>query len=404
MLQGLLLGVLGWRAYRALLFPCLYLYLMVPTGAFLLRPLQEISHAGSVLLVQLSGIPVFAEGMLIQVPSGNFIVEPGCAGLNFLLASFALSLLYAKLTYRSLAARTACVAIALTASIIANIVRIYLIIAITEWTDRRIDIADDHLLYGWGFFGVIMLLMMWIGTRFGRGAAASETPPVRSAVSAPPARRLAVVAAGVVAVAAAPAAFARLSTAADSAEPAHIALPTAFGDWTARAGASPWQPDFVPGDASAAISYSRGTDRVDVAVIAYRAQRDGREAAAAGNRPSNGRWEELSRDTTDAVIDGQKVHATRSVLRAGHRTRVVLAWYVSADCMTASRLIAKMCAARLRITGRAAPGAFVAMSAEAEDPASATRTILDAAQRLDLTAALAPDVRATAVSSGPGAS
>ena len=107
---------------------------------------------------------------------GNFLVEPGCAGLNFVLASLALSLLYGKLTYRRTLTRILCVAVAIVVSILSNAVRIYLIIAITEWSHRRIPIADDHLLYGWGFFAVIMLVMMWLGMRIGEPALANVPP------------------------------------------------------------------------------------------------------------------------------------------------------------------------------------------------------------------------------------
>ena len=51
MIQGLFLAVLGFRIYRALSFPLLYLFLMVPTGEFLLSPLQTFAHHGAVKLI-----------------------------------------------------------------------------------------------------------------------------------------------------------------------------------------------------------------------------------------------------------------------------------------------------------------------------------------------------------------
>jgi exosortase A len=165
MIQGLALALLGWRIYRFLAFPLLYLFFLVPTGTFLLTPLQTIAHKANVVLLKASGVPVFAEDFLIQVPAGSFLVEPGCAGLNFFLVAFALSLLYGRLTYASLTARALCVISALAISIVANVIRIYLIIGLAQATDRRIDITADHLLYGWGFFGVVMLVAMWAGTR-----------------------------------------------------------------------------------------------------------------------------------------------------------------------------------------------------------------------------------------------
>jgi len=184
MMQGLALALLGWRIYRFLAFPLLYLFFLVPTGTFLLTPLQTLAHQANVFLLKASGVPVFAEGFLIQVPAGSFLVEPGCAGLNFLLVAFALSLLYGRLTYESTFARVMCVVVALLTSIAANIIRIYLIIGLAQFTDRRIDISADHLLYGWGFFGVVMLAAMWLGMKI--KAAPAQPRKLPAQMSAPP--------------------------------------------------------------------------------------------------------------------------------------------------------------------------------------------------------------------------
>jgi len=177
MMQGLAVGLLGWRLYRFLAFPLLYLFFLVPTGTFLLTPLQSLAHWANVVLLKASGVPVYAEGILIQVPAGSFLVEPGCAGLNFFLVAFALSLLYGRLTYASTFARVMCVVAALAISIIANIIRIYLIIGLAQFTDRRIDITADHIVYGWGFFGVVMLLAMWAGNRINAAPARPHVLP-----------------------------------------------------------------------------------------------------------------------------------------------------------------------------------------------------------------------------------
>ncbi|MGE4062938.1 MAG: exosortase A [Rhodospirillaceae bacterium] len=165
MMLSLALALLGWRIVRFLAFPMLYLFFLVPTGTFLLEPLQTLAHSANVMLLKASGVPVFAEGFLIQVPTGSFVVEPGCAGLNFFLVALALSLLYGRLTYKTLFARITCVIAALAISILANIIRIYLIIGLAQATDRKIDITADHILYGWGFFSIVMLCAMWAGTK-----------------------------------------------------------------------------------------------------------------------------------------------------------------------------------------------------------------------------------------------
>ena len=391
-MQALFLGVLGPRVFRVMLFPLLYLFLMVPTGEFLLSPLQKLSHAGSVALVKLSQIPVFVEGFFIQVPQGNFLVEPGCAGLNFLLASLALALLYGKLTYAKISARIWCVVVALSASMIANIVRIYLIIVITEWSHRRIAIADDHLLYGWGFFGVIMLAMMWLGGRI--GVPAPHPKPFvagDTAWRAPRSLRASGTAAAVLVVAALPVALARATTGVEDAAPMVLMLPESLGNWARTTPPSPWQPGLVPGDATVTATYVAEGRELNIAVVGYRAQRDGREAAARMNAPADGKsWEEVARATTSVTINGDAVTVPQALMRSGNRSRLAITWYVSATCVTASRLTAKLCAAKLRLGGQAAPGAFFALSTDITDtPDSAAQLLQIAAGRIDPFAVLA---------------
>ena len=102
MLLGILLACLGWRIFKILSFPFLYLWLLVPTGTVLLPLLQQIATYISSEIVRWFGIPVYVEGFFIEVPSGRYHIEPGCAGLNFILATVALAPLYAYLLYRSL--------------------------------------------------------------------------------------------------------------------------------------------------------------------------------------------------------------------------------------------------------------------------------------------------------------
>jgi exosortase A len=156
MLQGVFLAVFGWRAYRALLFPFLYLFLTVPTGEYLLEPLQQLAVVTTVFALRLTGIAVYSEGTLIEVPTGAFDISEGCAGLNFLLAALALSLLFANLLYAGWTKRVICVAIALAAAIVVNWIRIYGIIAIDYATGHTTGIAEDHLFYGWIVFTIVM--------------------------------------------------------------------------------------------------------------------------------------------------------------------------------------------------------------------------------------------------------
>ena len=155
--QGILLACLGWRVCVVLAFPILYLWLMVPAGSPLLPLLQDIATRISSGIIGWSGIPIWVEGAYIEVPTGAYHVALECAGLNFILATLAISPLYAYLFYRSMWKRVLAVVAALVLAVVMNGVRIAGIIMLAHWSGHRINIVDDHLLYGWGFFALVLL-------------------------------------------------------------------------------------------------------------------------------------------------------------------------------------------------------------------------------------------------------
>ncbi len=166
MIDVLFVAVLGWPVSRALAFPLLYLWLLVPTGEFLLAGLQDLTTAAATWGLEQAGLPVYTEGILIETPSGRYRVETGCAGLNFLLAALAFALLFANLIYRGWLKRGLAVALALAIAIVANWLRVWGIIVIDHLTGNRTDIVDDHLVYGWAFFAAVMAAAMVLGLRW----------------------------------------------------------------------------------------------------------------------------------------------------------------------------------------------------------------------------------------------
>jgi len=379
MMQGVFLTLLGWRLYRRLAFPLLYLVLMVPTAAFLVPTLQKLSHFVAVEMLRLSGMSVYAEGILIQVPSGSFLVEPGCAGLNFLLASIALALLYGKLTYKTAAKRWACLIIAIFSSIIANFLRVYLIVAITEWTNRKINIADDHLMYGWIFFGIIMMIMMHWGMRFqdaeaGHAAPQNERPVAGPSYSVGAKAALAAIA---LAICVAPVLGSRATASASGSDAERVTMPATIDGWMYQDPSPGWAPEMTEGGQKAAGSYARGGQTVDVAVIHYQAQHEGHEAAAAENKPAGDNWALSGVRTREVELAGAGTKAVGSaLLRFGASSRAALWWYESSGCITTSRLEAKLCAMRARIAGSPSRGSYVVVSAAySENPAGAFETL-----------------------------
>jgi exosortase A len=225
--QVLVLAVLGWPFVRAFAGPLAYLLFLVPFGAFAVPVLQQITASFIEIGLGLLGITHFVDGMMIETPAGLFHVAEACAGLRFIIAALAFGALYALVIFRSFWRRAIVMGLALVVPIIANGFRALGIIVAAEWIGSAEAAVANHVAYGWGFFSVIILLLILAGLPF-REDSAPPAPRRGSALPPRPARPGKLATAGVLVVAliaAGPAVAASLAH--NAGPPAERALPLA---------------------------------------------------------------------------------------------------------------------------------------------------------------------------------
>jgi exosortase A len=166
LIQILFLVLLGWRLYRALLGPLLYLYFLVPFGAFVTPALQDFTAAFTTHGLNMLGIPNFNDGYTIEIPQGTFYIAQACAGLRFLIAAIAFGCLYALLMYRSPWRRGLFILVSIITPIVANGFRALGIVTLGYLLGSANAAATDHVLYGWLFFSIVILLLVVFGLPF----------------------------------------------------------------------------------------------------------------------------------------------------------------------------------------------------------------------------------------------
>lgn len=166
MIIGLIWAVMGTAVLRAYAFPIFFLVFLVPFGEFLFPTMMDWTTEFVIGGLRLFGIPVFAEGRSLVIPSGNWQVVEGCSGVRYLIASVVVGSLYAYLNYRSTTRRVVFTAVSVVLPVLANWVRAWGIVMLGHLSDNRIATGVDHLVYGWVFFGIIMLGLFWIGARW----------------------------------------------------------------------------------------------------------------------------------------------------------------------------------------------------------------------------------------------
>jgi exosortase A len=183
-LIGLIPSIFGWQFTKSVWFPLGFLLFMIPGGEFLVPPLMSFTADVTVWSLQLSGIPVFRENMHFTLPTGRWSVVEACSGLRYVIAALVLACLFSYLNYKSWNRRAIFTFCCLAVAIVANWVRAYTVVLVGHWSDMKYGTGDDHIYYGWVFFGVVMVTIFWLGNKY-RDVDISETKSINLASSSP---------------------------------------------------------------------------------------------------------------------------------------------------------------------------------------------------------------------------
>nr|WP_315191432.1 exosortase A [uncultured Albidiferax sp.] len=159
-------AIFGWSVTSVIVFPLFFLFFSVPLGEFLLPLLMEWTAKFTVIAIRLSGVPVYQEGLQFVISSGNWSVVEACSGVRYLISSVMIGTLYAYLNYQSLDRRLIFIGVSIVIPVLANWIRAYFIVMLGHFSENKLAVGFDHLIYGWVFFGVVILLMFLIGGRW----------------------------------------------------------------------------------------------------------------------------------------------------------------------------------------------------------------------------------------------
>ena len=173
-------AVFGWRVARSLFFPIVILFFAIPLWDFLILPLREIAVVVTQTVLDWLAIPALVDGFNIHVPVGTFVVAGGCSGLNYLLTGLVVGTLYAYMNLSSWWRRVIVVALVIALALLGNWVRIIALVLIGYATDMESSLVREHGSFGWVVFalamGLFFLLVRWIK----RGDRAPQRPRVDS--------------------------------------------------------------------------------------------------------------------------------------------------------------------------------------------------------------------------------
>lgn len=393
--ESFVLAVLGPRAAWRLAFPLLFAWFAIPFGEFLVPKLQDITAVLLVWGLEATGIPVYADGVLISIPSGDFEVAEACSGLRFSIATAAFGVLGANMLFRSWLRRAAFMLLALVVPILANGLRAYGIVMLAYLTDHELAIGVDHLIYGWILFTLITFILVGIGWQFRESfvphsevsQAGNGTESVMSEGS-DRSGMIRTTATGVAAFCIAVAAilYASYSAAHHGRMDPMFTRPSLPGDWRyASEDSQTWQPAFVNPDSEVRWRMEDGDRSVDIYVAYYARQRQESEVVHHGNNLETDTWKRTKVGANHVTLDGDTVRVAEKILRSRQGQRLTWTVYWVGGKFTSIPWKAKLYQAQAQLLGgEPAAAAIVAAAPFWDDPQVAAEALHEILQATGL--------------------
>jgi exosortase len=164
MLGGIVLFMFGWQHLRILIFPLLFLLLMIPLPAIIFNrlafPLQLLGSQFGVLGLSAVGVPVFREGNVIHLSNTTLEVAEACSGIRSLITLLTLAIVYGQLTEPGTARRLQLAIAAVPIAVTANGLRIAgMGIAAHRFGASAAD-GFFHTFSGWAVFAAAFVLLL----------------------------------------------------------------------------------------------------------------------------------------------------------------------------------------------------------------------------------------------------
>lgn len=164
-LAGLIVLFLGWRFFRAVLFPWAFLLLMIPIPAIVFNqitfPLQLLASKVASTVLPWMGVPVLREGNVIILPAMALEVADACSGIRSLMSLATLAVIYGYLMERKTSVRVLLALASIPIAVAANSLRVVGTGLLVQYWDPDKAQGFFHEFQGWLMF-VASLLMLYL--------------------------------------------------------------------------------------------------------------------------------------------------------------------------------------------------------------------------------------------------
>ena len=370
-------SLLGPQVTRAALFPLAYLFFAVPAGHALVPYLQDLTAFITVKALQnLTTIPVYWEGRLLTIPKGVFEVAEACSGIRYLIASVALGCLYAYLNYQSHWRRAAFILFSILMPLVANGLRAFGVVLIGHFGSMELAAGVGHIIYGWVFFGVVVLIMFWVGSWWREPDEVTASPAStvgNGKPSGPVDTGPLLVTAVMVLLLAATGPVLKSWMSRDSADSvlptADLLTPVLNDTWQGPLAVdNSWQPRISGADITVHQAYKNDDQQVELYIAYYRQQQQNSELISSDSTLyDNKRWFYVRDHPRTVQIGDSTVAVNESVMVSGSRRLIAWHWYWINGQVATSPLRTKLLEVWGRLIGKQQGSAMIALVTEYDE-------------------------------------
>ena len=375
LVQVMTVALLGTQVLRIIWFPILFLLFLVPTGEYLISPMQHFATRFVDVSLNLLNIPHYTEGTTLELTNGRFEIAEACAGLRFLVATVTLGVLFCYLMYRKIYKILLFLVASVAVPLIGNGLRCVGIILLTHFTNNKYGAGADHIVYGWGFNVAILLLLAAVGAAFRDDLRDIVfTPPKNYSGDGLQALTI-VMLVGAVLISIGPAFSRWRDTRLARADLVAMTDYLRAGGWSDRS-SNNWLPYFPGADARLIASLSPADSApIDFFVGYYARPRTGHSLTSHLNQPWGEAWNVSTNNVITAPLGQRPVKFQEAQINSGFERRLVWSSYWVDATFTPSVLDVKLHQAKAVLEGHEGQ-AVVALSTPIDGPLEEARARL----------------------------
>src|SRR5690606_381360 len=129
----------------------------IPVWDQLNNSLVDLSSTVVGKLVRLVDMPAMIDGNSIFIPYGHILIADGCSGLRYFVIALAMGYIIAYLNHYGERRLAITLAIAALIGLVANWIRIFILILVGYQTQSPSGLMKDHEYFGWILFALLCI-------------------------------------------------------------------------------------------------------------------------------------------------------------------------------------------------------------------------------------------------------